>query len=609
MSRRAIRRVVRTLALAAFAVCTPAWAQPPEARTVLAIFFSTENYPTNPLQDTGIREGLLSGSAPISLFTEYLESDQLPPEQATLALRDYLREKYRNRRIDLVMPMTETSVRFALRFRQELFPDAPIVYSADIEIDDATRREGAGVTGVVVGNVFDETLVLARKLHPSTERIFIVARTPNISFGESFRLSMAEKARPAALASIDEGSIAGLIDAVKAVPPRSVILFIRQSREDPGRILFPSDVARIVAGASHVPVYGVSDTYIGSGVVGGVMFRSRLVGRRMGEMARQVLEGTRAQDMPVEHAPIVPTFDWRQLQRWGISESQLPAGSDILFRQPSVWELYRGYILGGALIMIVQSALIAGLTVQRVRRRRVETALRESEQRSRETAEQNQDLAGRLIHAQEEERTRIARDLHDDLSQQLAGLSIMLSGLKRKIGKPDSQADVDRTVSTLQDRASGLAESIRNLSHELHPSMLQHAGLVTALRTHCAEVEQHHHVNVRCHADESLDAVGPDIALCLFRIAQEALSNAVRHARATTITVELKAELDGVELLVVDDGVGFVASGRTGSGLGLRSIDERVRLARGQVTVESQPGEGTRVFVRIPLAIERPQLA
>ncbi len=108
--------------------------------------------------------------------------------------------------------------------------------------------------------------------------------------------------------------------------------------------------------------------------------------------------------------------------------------------------------MGAALIVVLQSALIAGLVVQRARRRRTELALRESEQRFRVDAEQNQDLAGRLINAQEAERTRIARDLHDDLSQQLAGLAIMLSGLKRKIGKPDAQPEVDQTVATLQDR-------------------------------------------------------------------------------------------------------------------------------------------------------------
>jgi len=128
------------------------------------------------------------------------------------------------------------------------------------------------------------------------------------------------------------------------------------------------------------------------------------------------------------------------------------------------------------------------------------------------------------------------------------------------------------------------AISLRNLSHELHPSVLQHSGLVPTLRRHCADVEELHHLEVSFSARDNLDSLTPAVALCLFRVAQEALGNAARHARASTIRVELMTTHEGVELRVVDNGIGFVASERAGSGLGLRSIDERVRLTKGSVT-------------------------
>ena len=224
---------------------------------------------------------------------------------------------------------------------------------------------------------------------------------------------------------------------------------------------------------------------------------------------------------PQQHG--TPQFDWRELQRWGISEARLPAGSVVLFRQPSVWVQYRSYIVGAALLVVLQSALIAGLVVQRTRRRRTELALRSS-------FEQNRDLAGRLINAQEDERRRIARDLHDDLSQQLASVGIMLSGVKRKVGKPGTGPEVDETLATLQERTTALARSVRDLSHELHPGVLQHAGLVDTLQRHCTDVERLHSVTVAFTADGDFDSLPPDLALCLFRVAQEALSNAVRHA-------------------------------------------------------------------------------
>ena len=266
------------------------------------------------------------------------------------------------------------------------------------------------------------------------------------------------------------------------------------------------------------------------------------------------------------------------------------------------------YIVGMVAIVALQSALIAGLVVQSVARRRSEQALRESESRFRVAAKENQDLAGRLINAQEEERTRIARDLHDDVSQQLAGLGILLSGLRTRVARLGGEPEIEWTVMTLRDRTTSLAEAIRTLSHELHPSVLQHAGLRATLRRQCAEVEELHRQGVTFSADGDLDSLGPEVALCLFRVTQEALNNAVRHARAGAISVQLRRTDGVVELDVIDDGVGFAAGERGRRGLGLRSIDERVRLTGGSVHVESVPGQGTQLRVRIPWAAPQAEL-
>jgi two-component system sensor histidine kinase UhpB len=163
--------------------------------------------------------------------------------------------------------------------------------------------------------------------------------------------------------------------------------------------------------------------------------------------------------------------------------------------------------------------------------------------------------------------------------------------------------EVEQTISTLQNRTATAAEAVRTLSHELHPGVLEHAGLVPALTRHCAEVEAHHHVTVSFSGKgKGLKTLKPDVALCLFRVTQEALTNAIRHARARTVRVELTWIPDATDLRIIDDGIGFVPGGSAGSGLGLRSIDERVRLSRGVVTVESQIGHGTTLWVRIPAA-------
>ena len=155
---------------------------------------------------------------------------------------------------------------------------------------------------------------------------------------------------------------------------------------------------------------------------------------------------------------------------------------------------------------------------------------------------------------------------------------------------------------------SELADAIRNLSHQLHPGVLPHTGLISTLRRHCVDLERHHRLKVSFIAQDELGELNPDVALCLFRVAQEALTNATRHARARTILVQLAAIDGGVELRIDDDGVGFVVGDRARIGLGLRSIDERVRLVGGTVQLESRPGHGTSLLVRVPLSTARRRL-
>jgi len=297
----------------------------------------------------------------------------------------------------------------------------------------------------------------------------------------------------------------------------------------------------------------------------------------------------------------IPLLIWAAL-RFGLGGISV---SILVIASQAIWGTMRGHgpfliqtpaenATALQLFLLVTATPLMLLAVVMEEERRSKESLRESYQ-------ENQDLAGRLIHAQEEERARIARDLHDDLGQQLAIVNVMLSGLNDKVGKPGSEPEVDQTLETLQDSTSALFDSVRNLSHKLHPAVLEHLGLVTALRRHCSDIERIHHLSVTFSAGDDL-RFQPDLALCLFRVAQETLTNAVRHGNARTIRVSLTTTADRVELNVVDDGVGFVAGERTKSGLGLRSIHERVRFMRGSVSVDSRPGEGTKVLVRIPIS-------
>jgi two-component system sensor histidine kinase UhpB len=253
---------------------------------------------------------------------------------------------------------------------------------------------------------------------------------------------------------------------------------------------------------------------------------------------------------------------------------------------------------------------IVGTDTDITERKRAEQEIHENEAALRDSNEEIQNLAGRLIVAQEAERARIARDLHDDVSQQLAGISIALSNLKRQVGRQNEAEDqVQSALTSLQQRTIALAENIRFLSHDLHPGLLTHAGLVAALKGHCDELRRLHAVDVTFRADDDLGPIGQEVELCLYRVAQEVLRNTVRHAHASHASVLLVRSTSGAELTITDDGKGFdsARSGRS-SGLGLLSINERVRLAGGTVRVITELNKGTTVRVRIPTKAD-PEIA
>jgi len=459
-------------------------------------------------------------------------------------------------------------------------------------------------TGIITPVRQSRVLETALRLQPDTQHVTIVAGSSAYDqyYVRSARAEFAPYEERLTVTYLTGLPMRELLSRVSTLPPHSIILYMGVTQDGEGQLFLPLEMLESVSTAANAPTYGWNAVGMGHGLVGGTMNTPEVTAQRMAALGLRVLKGERAEDIAVSEVDTgINQFDWRQLRRWNISETRLPPNSTLLFREPGPWELYQSYIIGGVLIVTVQGALIAGLVVQRIRRRRAELALRESERQFRDTAEQNQDLSGRLINAQEEERARIARDLHDDVSQQLAGVSIMLSTLERNVGMPEMLLDVEQTVAALQGRASDLFETIRNLSHELHPNVLHYTGLIPPLQRHCADIEQHHRVKVSFTARDELRDLKPDVALCLFRVAQEALANATRHARACTILVQLQAFDRGVEMRIVDDGVGFVAGDRARIGLGLRSIDERVRFFGGTVQLESRPGQGTSLFVRVPL--------
>jgi PAS domain S-box-containing protein len=234
-----------------------------------------------------------------------------------------------------------------------------------------------------------------------------------------------------------------------------------------------------------------------------------------------------------------------------------------------------------------------------IERKRGEAALLASEESLRRSHARVQDLAGKLITAQEEERKHLSRELHDDFNQKLASLAITIGYLKRHL--PEPAEFINHQLTDLEDRIFSLSNDIRQLSHELHPAVLEHIGLQMALESYCAEFSGREGIPVALDIEEGITDIQPRTALCLYRIAQEALRNVAKHSDAASANVTLSTANGGIRLVISDQGVGYdYSQARAKGGLGLISMEERVRLLGGSFQVTTQPQKGTEVLVYIP---------
>jgi signal transduction histidine kinase len=211
------------------------------------------------------------------------------------------------------------------------------------------------------------------------------------------------------------------------------------------------------------------------------------------------------------------------------------------------------------------------------------------------------ELGGRLIGSQEDERRRIARELHDDFNQRLSLLSVELEQASQQL--PESPARVRELMQDLSNRTQELSTDVHRLSHRLHPAKLELLGLVAAVKSFCKELSRQEGARIEFTHRKVPTSIPEDVALCIYRIVQEALRNVVKHSGTGEARVELTGGRDAIRLQVSDSGVGFKPdSVKASGGLGLVSMRERLRLVGGEFSIESQPSRGTRVDIRVPLA-------
>jgi len=368
------RTALVVLALIASGVLVHGQSAPkPTAKRILLIHHYGREVPAVVLFDQAF-EATLKSTPPgsIEFYRESLENYRFPTDNHIELMRRYLKEKYADRKIDVVVALTDTSLEFVTRFRDELFPEVPIVYIVSKRL--AAGSEPPLSTGIWLGPSSRETLEVALQLQPTTEQVFVIAGPTNENQMAEAEMQQQLQAfnNRVKLTFLIRRPLEEVLSTVKDLPRNSIVLFQRQLLGFGGQSIVPNQALQLVTNAANVPVYGTWDTTIGYGVVGGRVVSHEDIGSRAAQMALRIANGTPPGEIPAETSSIVPMFDWRQLKRWGISESALPQGSIVRFKQPTFWEQYKWRIIGVIALLLLQSFLIAYLLINRARRRRAE---------------------------------------------------------------------------------------------------------------------------------------------------------------------------------------------------------------------------------------------
>jgi signal transduction histidine kinase len=528
----------------------------------------------------------------LDYYDEFIDVTRFPDQTSRGGFAEYFKLKYRGIRFDLVIAFNDAAVEFMDDLRADLFADTPTVFL----VNARPTRDIPKSTGFVLERNFTGTLTLLQRLQPDVKNVFIVtgASGADRQFEALARQQLRSADSTLALTYLSGLRTADLEARLANLPRHSAVYYLLVSQDAAGNNFHPLEYVDRVAAAASAPTYCWVESAMGHGIVGGSLYSQKDAIDQVGQLAIRVLRGEAPETIPVTTLNLNSTqIDWRQIRRWHIDPGRIPADAVVSFREPTAWERYRVYILTTLVVLFVQSALITGLLIERRWRRRAERQLRASQKALRSSYERIRDLGSRLLQAQEMERSRISRELHDDICQRMLLLTMELESVRA----------VDRTGPATEalTLAEGIAKSLHELSHQLHPTRLRLLGLVTALDRLRLEVSKATMPIAFTHHDVP-STLSPEVMLCVFRIAQEALQNAVKHSHATEMSIALVGNSNDLTLTVTDNGRGFDTESVWHKGVGLVSMTERLEAIGGTLNIRSVIGSGTRVTATVPLS-------
>ena len=614
---------VRALTVLALAlVWVPVPAQPRE-RAVLVLFSDEGRLPATTTIYDGIEQGL-SDVPGITLLSQYLDTTNFSPAQHEAEMTTFLTSRYADRKVDVVITIAPPATTFADRHGAVIWPGArrvAVAFPGDDMGGAALLRSDAHVPVIMD---FRATIEAALTLLPATREIVLVAGS---SASDQSYLARAQSELGAFAGRVRQTVLTGLTlasfqDRLAAVPDNAVVLVAVLFEDADGRRFLPAEAVQALAQRSRRPIFGVHDSWLGRGVVGGHAIDYVGVGRQAAAAALALLNG----QTPITPPPATHwVFDARELDRWGIDERRLPQGAKVLFRAPSAWVRYRWWIVAAAVALALQAAIIGALLVERRARRRSALSLHHSEAARQRTEAQMQLHLHELAHvnvlaAIGQNAAAMAHELNQPLTAVLSNAQALQLMLERQ-GTPNPAAlEVLDDIISEDKRAGDVIQRMRRL---MKKEMFDWAPVdVNAIVEDVTRLigPEAAHSGVRLVADltPGLPAARGD-RVQLQQVMLNLVQNGVHAAagrRRSDSGVRVATSLDGAQLNVSvrDSGPGidaqtlprlfdpFFTTKATGLGLGLSISRTIVEQHGGTIAARNAPGGGAEFCVRLPAA-------
>ena len=630
MSDRLAERAFLLAALVAVSLCAsaPRATSQDAARPTRVLVLYQQLAETQPMLEfaQGLRASITRElAAPVEFYQEALDFDRFANLEQSSPLGDYLDDKYRRFGIDVVVPVGGRALKFAVDQLGRVLPNVPIVFALCAEPQTDPAAQPANVTGrIAAASRFAPTLWMARRLQPDAERVVVIggagpADSVSVAAAVSAAASLGDSLELAVLQGL---SLDELLPRLRQLPPRTIAIFANYRLDGRGHVFEPLDIVGSIAHAAPAPMYVQLGSYVGEGVLGGSVLRFDDEAVRTGRLVVRVLRRRPGEPMPPVE-PIAKSFvaDWRQLQRWGLSEARLPPGTQVVFREPTLWQRYRTVVLVTAGVIAAELLLIGSLLVERRRRKRAQLVAEEQQRRVDETRRQVAHM-GRVALVGE-----LAATMSHDLRQPLAAIRMNAEAGARIVSRATGEfADDEREIcgeifeEIVADNvlASDIITRVRALVRR-EESPQQPVDLNEICRTSARLLQndaQARHAEISLALDPGLPAVTGDPVQFQQVVLNLAVNALDASAASTTpqVAISTAARDTEVEVAVRDNGPGmpaevqqhlfesFYTTKPHGLGLGLPIVQSIIDRHHGRVRAENAEQGGAVFRVTLPVS-------